>query len=132
MTAQSDHELAAALAKVRTPPGYAWAALAREIEAVLARYRHLPRTAGLVLDAAAPQAPPPEPEPFFGAFPDRGRNAKLKQELIAAPGECAYCDRRRAYNAAAMRRTRNTGRPPGKRGRPRKIRLTPPAEPGSE
>lgn len=35
-----------------------------------------------------------------------GRNKARGGDLIAPPGECAYCDRRRAYNTEKMRRAR--------------------------
>jgi hypothetical protein len=34
------------------------------------------------------------------------RSTRGSLALIAPPGECEYCDRRRAYAAAAMRRGR--------------------------
>jgi hypothetical protein len=50
---QTDQEFATILAKARTPPGHAWGPLAREIEAVLSRYGHLPRTNSVRLGAGS-------------------------------------------------------------------------------
>ena len=58
---QTDQELATILAKARTPPGFPWGPLARQIEGVLSGFAHLPRTNAARLGAEEPVPVAPAP-----------------------------------------------------------------------